>query len=89
MRTQPSDVHVHETNEFTDDRGYTDGVVPALHGWIGKYSNLLVKQSSISAMRTTIKTQQKATTQQVTPLPLLVEKDIRFWYVYSFWRIHR
>ena len=29
MRTQPSDVHVHETNEFTDDRGYTDGIVPA------------------------------------------------------------
>ena len=29
MRTQPSDVHVHETNEFTDERGYTDGIVPA------------------------------------------------------------
>ena len=29
MRTQPSDVHVHETNEFSDDRGYTDGIVPA------------------------------------------------------------
>jgi Fe-S oxidoreductase len=29
MRTQPSDVLVHETNEFSDDRGYTDGIVPA------------------------------------------------------------
>ena len=29
MRTQPADVEVHETNSFTDDRGYTDGVVPA------------------------------------------------------------
>ena len=29
MRTQPADVHVHDTNEFTDDRGYTDGIVPA------------------------------------------------------------
>ena len=30
MRTQPTDVHVHEINEFTDDRGYSDdGIVPA------------------------------------------------------------
>jgi Fe-S oxidoreductase len=30
MRTQPTDVHVHETNEFTDDRGWSEsGVVPA------------------------------------------------------------
>ena len=29
MRTQPVDVHVHETNEFTDDRGWSEsGVVP-------------------------------------------------------------
>ncbi|MCH1588214.1 MAG: (Fe-S)-binding protein, partial [Flavobacteriales bacterium] len=29
MRTQPSDVHVHDVNEFTDDRGWSEsGVVP-------------------------------------------------------------
>ena len=29
MRTQPTDVHVHDTNEFTDDRGWSEtGVVP-------------------------------------------------------------
>ena len=29
MRTQPVDVHVHETNEFTDEFGWSDdGVVP-------------------------------------------------------------
>ena len=29
MRTQPSDIEVHETNSFSDERGYTDGIVPA------------------------------------------------------------
>ena len=29
MRTQPADVEVHETNSFSDERGYTDGIVPA------------------------------------------------------------
>jgi Fe-S oxidoreductase len=34
MRTQPSDVEVHETNGFTDDRGYSDdGIVPA-EAWL-------------------------------------------------------
>ena len=29
MRTQPTDIHVHETNEFTDNFGWSeDGVVP-------------------------------------------------------------
>jgi hypothetical protein len=29
MRTQPTDVHVHDVNEFTDDRGWSeDGIVP-------------------------------------------------------------
>ena len=35
MRTQPSDVHVHDVNEFTDDRGWSEtGMVPTT-AWLG------------------------------------------------------
>jgi hypothetical protein len=35
MRTQPSDVHVHDVNEFTDERGWSEsGVVPTT-AWLG------------------------------------------------------
>ena len=41
MRTQPTDIHVHDTNEFTDNFGWSDdGIVPTQQrGLIGSYTN--------------------------------------------------
>ena len=36
MRTQPIDIHVHDTNEFTDEFGWSDdGIVQLPLGLIG------------------------------------------------------
>ena len=34
MRTQPSDVHVHATNEFTDERGWSDTEIVPTTAWL-------------------------------------------------------